>query len=708
MDYINKTELATISNKELENEKLEFLFAGKYMRKSSGTIFVIDDEERFLGIITVGDYKRYKKNGVGLVNETCKRVFTDGHEMECATKIHESYPKIKIIPVLEEDTGVLKGGIQLFESRNTFYYDATNIFETYRDYFEIYCKDICCDEITVYGNDILILSHTLSLLKKLDFIENVYPVVQDEVVAKEIFDTLGYKCVSKSEHNTKMNICLDENCYIENGITLGELSEKVWINCDQREKKSKKKDGNSLYAITHLESLEKKYGILVKFVGIPNIEDLKINTNTLVNVSEAEIVRKPLSDFAKKFLNDEILADDIMNIVRVRWKDLYVTNCDGEHLTIRNGKRMLPNANYGARKRVYLVGPCVVEGRYVNNQSSVGYLLQKKLEERGYEVCVRSASIEWGNYKKWLGHIKVKKGDMILIIDRWHRLQRIDLDMSKRFQEAYDNHGQFFTDSPIHCNYIGHKYLAEEIYQAFFNEETDNLEDSVVLRNYMSELRKEGDDEVFPNNPELEEYKKFLLSIKTNYKGKIGAIVMNCNPFTLGHRYLIECALKKVDFLYIFVVQEERSRFPFEDRIRLVKEGTKDLNRICVIPSGKFIISTDTFSEYFTKGMATTANIDTSLDVETFAQHIAPILDIKVRFVGEEPIDAVTLQYNQDMLEILPDYGIQVDVIARKQVGDEVISASRVRKLLNEHNWEDIKKLVPECTYQYLYDGVNY
>lgn len=123
-----------------------------------------------------------------------------------------------------------------------------------------------------------------------------------------------------------------------------------------------------------------------------------------------------------------------------------------------------------------------------------------------------------------------------------------------------------------------------------------------------------------------------------------------------------------------------------------------------VIPSGKFIISSLTFSEYFDKANLAGTTIDTSLDVETFAQQIAPCLDITIRFVGEEPLDPITNQYNKSMKEILPKYGIQLKEIARKESGDSVISASRVRKYIEEKNWNEIKKLVPNTTYDFLID----
>ena len=200
----------------------------------------------------------------------------------------------------------------------------------------------------------------------------------------------------------------------------------------------------------------------------------------------------------------------------------------------------------------------------------------------------------------------------------------------------------------------------------------------------------------YENNKELEEYKAYLLKQRVNVEGRVGAIVMNCNPFTLGHQYLIESALKKVSFLYIFVVSEDKSEFKF------VLEGTKHLSNIKVIPSGKFIISQNTFSSYFEKSKKQDIIIDTTEDVEIFARHIAPVLGVSVRFLGEEPFDMITRQYNNKMLEILPRYGIDVDIIKRKEVENQVISASKVRKLIEENKIEEIRKFVPICTLGFL------
>ena len=187
-----------------------------------------------------------------------------------------------------------------------------------------------------------------------------------------------------------------------------------------------------------------------------------------------------------------------------------------------------------------------------------------------------------------------------------------------------------------------------------------------------------------------------------------GAIVMNCNPFTLGHKYLIETASKQVDHLYILAVEEDRSVFKFNDRIEMMRRGTADLPNVEVIPSGKFVIPSLTFPEYFEKSEKPDATVDTSMDLEIFGRYIAPALKIRTRFVGEEPIDMVTNQYNRSMEENLPKYGIRLVEIPRKESGNAVISASRVRKLLGEKKYDEVKKIVPLTTYDYLINVLGY
>ncbi|MCC5909067.1 MAG: [citrate (pro-3S)-lyase] ligase [Clostridiaceae bacterium] len=183
---------------------------------------------------------------------------------------------------------------------------------------------------------------------------------------------------------------------------------------------------------------------------------------------------------------------------------------------------------------------------------------------------------------------------------------------------------------------------------------------------------------------------------------QVGAIVMNCNPFTLGHQYLIEKAAAESDILHIFVVSEDRSSFPTKIRYQLIQEGTKHLDNVIVHQGQDYIISSATFPSYFLKENKDVVKIQTLLDLEIFKKHIAPALKINKRFIGEEPYCPVTKIYNETMGEILPSAGIEVEEVQRIQSEGEYISASKVRRLIAAGELAKIKELVPQSTYEFL------
>ena len=180
------------------------------------------------------------------------------------------------------------------------------------------------------------------------------------------------------------------------------------------------------------------------------------------------------------------------------------------------------------------------------------------------------------------------------------------------------------------------------------------------------------------------------------------AIVVNCNPFTLGHQYLIEYAASQCDKLHVFVVWEDKSSFPAEIRYELVKKGVAHLANVCVHKGKDYIISGATFPSYFLKEFDDVVTIQAQLDLKLFAEQIAQPLKINKRFVGEEPYCPVTSTYNNVMQAILPKHGISVEVVARLSKENQPISASRVRQCIRENHLEETKHLLPLTTFQYL------
>lgn len=200
-------------------------------------------------------------------------------------------------------------------------------------------------------------------------------------------------------------------------------------------------------------------------------------------------------------------------------------------------------------------------------------------------------------------------------------------------------------------------------------------------------------------------YNNWIKKVKSKVKEKAGirgAIVMNCNPMTLGHKYLIEMAMEEVDDLLIFIVEEDKSIFPFLDRYQIVKNEFEGNNKVKIIKGGPYIISQGTFPTYFIKKKDEMLDIYTELDGSIFAHKIAKDLKIDIRFLGSEPKDLVTLAYNENLKGIFEKEDIEIEILDRKSIDGEAISASRVRKLLSEGNLQDAYKLLPESTINYL------
>ena len=185
--------------------------------------------------------------------------------------------------------------------------------------------------------------------------------------------------------------------------------------------------------------------------------------------------------------------------------------------------------------------------------------------------------------------------------------------------------------------------------------------------------------------------------------GIIGAAVMNCNPMTNGHRYLIEQAAAQCDTLYLFIVSEDRSAVPAQDRKKIVKESTAHLDNVHVVETGRYLISSATFPDYFIKDKSRSGAVWTQLDIAVFCR-AAQALGITKRFVGTEPFCPTTNAYNTTMEHALPQAGIELVQFSRFEQDGTAISATAVRNLVAQGSWQDTRGLVPEATWNYLSD----
>lgn len=188
---------------------------------------------------------------------------------------------------------------------------------------------------------------------------------------------------------------------------------------------------------------------------------------------------------------------------------------------------------------------------------------------------------------------------------------------------------------------------------------------------------------------------------KTRREGTSAAIVMNANPFTLGHLHLVERAAAENDTVHLFVLSEEAGPIPFAVRRRLVREGTAHLSNVICHNSGPYLISSATFPSYFLKDEDTVIRAHAALDLEVFGK-IASCLNVTRRYVGEERASHVTALYNETMTRRLPELGIECRVVPRLERDGQSVSASTVRQAIHDGRLEDIRPLVPETTWRYF------
>lgn len=370
-----------------------------------------------------------------------------------------------------------------------------------------------------------------------------------------------------------------------------------------------------------------------------------------------------------------------------------------------DGCRITENNPPEADRRILFFGPCIVFGSFCKNEHTIESYLQDYLLENGY--------LEWkvlnkGQYGRvmecWHGSLfaeELSEDDIVVIIVRDNKeILNIEgtvnlADLSEEFMKI-PSLSRYIIDEIAHCNYIVNQRLAERIYKDIYAtgllEQPKSSGKPERIQDYYINL---GIRKYFVDY--FEQYELYMDKSDV----KVGSIVMNCNPFTKGHRYLIEQALMKVDKLYVFIVEEDKSYFKFTDRLKMAEAGVAGLTDVRVVPSGKYILSKDTFAQYFEKTQVEVVeNMD--YDLRIFGEVVAAELGIQYRFVGEEPFDKVTREYNETMKRILPEYGVKVVEIPRIREGVDVISATSVRKALQEEDWEMIAKLCPKTTLRYL------
>lgn len=493
--------------------------------------------------------------------------------------------------------------------------------------------------------------------------------------------------------------------------------------------------------ITHLQYLALKEGILeLTKQGTACFFYKRIHKKEGYNYSYN--ARKRMAnhvDFIKMYENIDEYSEDLKELFGKKYSKEYIRKIGNipqiivkgnryahedktsELINVLGGVRVTSHSPNLNKRTLHVYGRCGVFGYAVEDSDTMPSYLQKLLLDNGYSIRVINHGL-WGGSNKQILHnfiqdIKyIKADDIVVFYQAPLKKHWMDVCINcgllyNNFTEEYHKYPEAkwcFYDKPGHMTNIGYRIIAELIYNDLktHNFQLNSISNEIksnVSKKYISKYLKYSTNNSFYN--ELDQYiDKIKRYYPVNTNNNIcGAIVMNCNPFTLGHKYLIEYASQKVDLLYIFVVEENKSFFSFEDRFNMVKMGVNELKNVVVVPSGKFMISTITFPEYFMKEYVREKEFDVSIDLDIFCRNIAPEFNITIRFAGEEPLDAVTANYNKNMKLLLPTYGIKFCEIPRlKDLEGNVVNATFIRKMLISKDYNSIKKYVPETTYKLL------
>ena len=411
--------------------------------------------------------------------------------------------------------------------------------------------------------------------------------------------------------------------------------------------------------------------------------------------------------FQDLFSDEFIISRNYMPNMILRNGICFLENSNNPFCSSNNGIRRTTNQNFDYAFNMNVFGPCIIFGALVDDENTIPSLLQENINLNNYDYKVNNygaRAVNLAENIRTLNGMKINKEDQFIFIvsqDEKQILSKMGYSNTISLLPVFNdkNLKNYFIDEPIHCNHIANKKIALFI--------MNNIKKQLITRskenkNISKPIIVPKSQNVFKDNIYLKEYLKYLEQFK-GFDGKAGCILMNCNPFTYGHYKLVEYASSKVDKLYVFVVQEDKSMFKFEDRLKMVEYGCKDFNNVVVIPSGKIFASAMLFPEYFNKEDNKEVSIDVSLDRELFTQYIAPSLNISVRFLGEEKVDKITQAFNKDLKENLPQYGIEIEEIPRfKDSSNNEISAKKVRSAMEDNDYETLEELVPKTTLEII------
>lgn len=366
---------------------------------------------------------------------------------------------------------------------------------------------------------------------------------------------------------------------------------------------------------------------------------------------------------------------------------LRLSDTESKYVNVRNAERFTANQPEDYTRTIYFFGPCLVIGSYVGDAYTVESFLQKKINETGYKVRVVNCGCWGGNVASINRMISapLRKGDMLVVLledlDYYDEsIQTIDLwDILEKYRVP----SEWLLDMPFHMNHHVAEIYASELFQKLF---PDDYQDNPDLQ-----------ERIHPSMNMVEKFyiNKYFYGMDLSHFKKASCCAIHGNPFTNGHRYLVETASRESDHVFILTVMEDSGIFSFGERYAMAVDAVSDLDNVTVIPSGQFIGNVSNFHAYFVQVYEGDTIEQARSHAEAFAS-IASLLHVKRRYLGEEPDDPVADEINKQCVRILPEHDIQPVILKRKDQNGRIVSGSVIRELA-EKDAEELRQFVPSA-----------
>ncbi len=690
MVFIEKCQLPVLKLTE-EQEEISFDAIGQCLEQRFSDIVYIEYQGLLYGMVTLGDLMRAER--VGGQSVRINRNFTSVTREEYirARELFRNHPSIHDIPVLDENHAVI-GAFSRFDDL---------LFLKYWDGWEH-------SRFTGY------------FLRSFPVLALVEPVNGTEAEWEQ-FERFYAKLTEKGWSCDRIR-------WDQIPVSYADHDKIVFVDEEQRRGAKaimliRGMNYSSDFTMTYcelvravseppadilLKELENRgVRILMLYVRIPDndyqrgIDAAFARRSSTIRGASARVCPEEGRDFYEELYTEEYarLVGNHSFTIEKQNSFTFLQDCDEEYFHISGGVRRTTGVPESARSSIYFFGPCITVGAFVEDRHTIESQLQEMLNEGGYPAKVVNCGCWESQYSELIRitSTPMKKGDVAVI---FYNAKTFDGLEGVNLAEVLEENrvpSKWLLDDRAHCNHKVNRLYAEAIYRKLTDgmlttekgtEEEGCAPDSI--RGHLA-ISSKAVHYLFLD--------RYFWNLPPAPGPRIGHIGMHANPFTNGHRYLIDYARERTDRLIVLLIEDELGIFSFAERFAMAREATKDCPDVIVEGGGPFQATRAVFPEYFVK----TENNDmmdqsSENDCTIFATMIAPALGINVRFFGDEQHNPQMERFNKAAAAILPEHGISVGEIPRARYQGKPISAAIIRQLAAEKNEEELKAYVPAST----------